>query len=862
MMAGASNVGPLAALLETVLQDNRELFLEINVINVVSRFKRENPVLAKLEISDDLRLDRSKVPDSSEAALALSLLVFTIKEFLEIFVGSADSEKRIGGSVARFTQRVGEPEWASVAMAFPELFRIGVASPEANIEDLDELEKAKAIFIHLFLKAAEEAGTTASILPELKKCPCIKKVSDDLASLEFSEGVKTVDAIGQLAVVVERSGLPLSMLEAELSGFGRIPDELGLLERLFGGALSRTTKFGCEPIDALLRNGIGRDETILLEGPSGVEKETLAGLFLREGLERDGCVIVVSSACSFQCLKKKLEALSGDMASDSVKDRLIFVDWHSRHTERITSIDADDNIIKVSNDLTNLAVGIDMALRKAKAHTQIRLMMDIVSPTCVIEGFDRVHDFLNSLRAKLKNAGCTGLILINQSMHPSDQLGILEDIFDGTVCIERAVEHGKVRSTVRVTAYSGGAFSAARVSMSVSGRGLEIANPETGKGPDIIHFDHDEEKAPMGLPGIESISADGLPLGSSFLVWMPSSMMPADYVKPVVMEAQKEGHAILLALSSVDSDAIGEWMSENNLSRKGLIDRGMLQIVDWYGQKSSKVLGMEIDEGIIRTSKDLTHLGVGIDLSLRKISEQMSSLAVLEVLSPALRLFDIRTVYSFAQSMNAKLANRGFTSFALMERDAHDPMTNAAMEELFDGIIDIRSSGGGMELGIISIRGSHFQQEYRLLTKMRDRLNVDIARNLPDAEIAETIAAHGLTARLKNLEKELDEALKAKGVLETRLKELAVKESEYDRRHAEMLVTLSLVEDKLKKQSEMMEDNRFILDPKHREEMARLLQTMDGMLESLPEDVIQSFARSDDFKLYEKILTLYLEEGK
>ena len=48
-------------------------------------------------------------------------------------------------------------------------------------------------------------------------------------------------------------------------------------------------------------------------------------------------------------------------------------------------------------------------------------------------------------------------------------------------------------------------------------------------------------------------------------------------------------------------------------------------------------------------------------------------------------------------------------------------------------------------------------------------------------------------------------------------------------------------------------------DPKHKEEMAKVLAILDDMLEKLPEDVIEKFASSDDFKLYEKIMDLYLK---
>lgn len=861
MMASVSSVGLLANLLEAILQDNKELLLELNAGNVISGFRKENLILSDLDVSADLHVNASRLSDESDVLMALGSLIFTIKEYLEIFVGSSESEKRVGAAVINFKNRTDETHLVRLNVMIPEIFAIGSVSPEASLESLDDLEKVKRIFLHLLTRASTES--TENIVPKivslLKQNKSIKSVSDDLIYLEFSGEATIGEVVNKLSDVVEKIGLHPKIVEQVLGEYGRIPDDLGILSMLFGGALSENTKFGCPSIDVLLRNGIGRDHTLIFEGPTGVEKEVLSGMFIKEGLEKKGSVIIVSSSCSIHTIRKKLESSGADWAAAEAQGRLIFVDWYSRHTERITSIEANGCIIKVSNDLTNLAVSIDMAIRKASTHSQTRLVMDIVSPTTITEGFDRVHDFLNSVRAKIKNAGCTGLVLINQDVHPPDQLGMIQDIFDGTMCIERVIEHGKIQSTFRIASYSGGAFSNTRLRIAVTGRGLEISGTEPGSASEIIPFDHDDEKAIMGLPGIESLSTNGLPVGNSFLVWMPSSIMPADYVKPVVMEAQKEGHAILLVLSSVNSENLGEWMSENGLSRKGLIDRGLLQIVDWYGQKSAKVLGMEIDEGIVRTSKDLTHLGVGIDFSLRKINDQMSSLAVMEVLSPALRMFDIRTVYAFAQSMNAKLASRGFTSFVLMERDAHDPMVNAAIEELFDGIIDIRTSGGSLELGIISIRGCHFQPEYRLLTKMRDRLNIDVSRRIPDSEIVETIASHGMPVRLKNLERELDETMAEKHELERRLKVLAEKEIQQDQRHQELREALQQVEEKLKKQSELP-SREPVMDPGHREELARLLKVMDGILENLPEDVIDSFARSEDFKLYEKILKIYLED--
>ncbi|MCK5397282.1 MAG: hypothetical protein KAJ33_03435 [Thermoplasmata archaeon] len=847
----------IADLLATIFQDNKTLLLELKIDNVIAGCKREHPVLEHLVVTDNLVVNPENLPDNSEVMRALGSMVFTIGEYLEVFVGAEESNKRIGQAVRLFKAKYLEDEIADVVNALPEIFAIGASGTAASVENFEDLEKVKRIFLQIYAKSIEDnSSLTDKVVKHLKACKPLHSVSDDAAWFEFNEGTGVTEAIDDLSTATESMDLSTALVETIIAGYGDLPEELGIVKRIFNGAFSDITTFGVKPIDGLLRDGISRDDTLILKGPAGVEKDILSLAFLKEGLDNNGCGIVVSSRNSPSCIRQSLESAGVNIDTAFATERLIFVDWHSRYTERVTSIDESLGMIKVSNDLTNLAVGIDLALRKAKAHSQKRLVLDMASTTIVTEGFERVHDFLNSVRAKLKNAKCTGLVLLNPDVHTMEQVGILDDVFDGTLLIHRTIEHGKAKSSFRITGLSGGAYSTSRLSMEVTDRGLLISGDE--QESQIIPFDNDDEKGSLGLPGIESISAGGLPVGRSFLVWLSTSIMPVEYVKPVLMGAQKEGHAILLALSSINSDQIGDWMSEQGLSRKGLIDRGLLQIVDWFGQKGSKVLGMEVEEGIIRTSKDVTHLGVGMDYAFRQINDQVTSMAVLEVLSPALRLFDIREVYAFAQSMQAKLSNREFTSFVLMERDAHDSHINAALEEVFDGIIDIRTVGDTLEIGIISVRGSHFQPEYRILSKMRDKLTVDVARNITESEIVDSMRSQGLASQLSRMEKELSDAVSEKQNLEKRMKELMEREVEYEKRHNEMKETISKIEAKMTAQKTQAPETHH--DPKHKEELTSLLAVMDEMLEKLPEDVIQRFAESDDFKLYEKIMDLYLKE--
>jgi len=453
MMVG-TRIALIADLLATIFQDNKELLLELKIDNVITGFKREHPIIKPLIVAEDLSVNSDALPDTTEVIMVLGSMVFTIGEYLNVFVGADDSNRRITQAVRLFKAKYREDEIAEIVNTLPEIFAIGASGTVASVENLEDLEKVKRIFLQIFTKAIEDnPELTDNIVSHLRACQVLEAVSDDAAWFEFIEHIDLRVAVDALSTATENMGLSTALVEQVIAGYGDFPLELGILTRLFKGVLSGITTFGVEPIDRLLRDGIERDDTLILKGPAGVEKDVLSAAFLKEGLEKGGCAIVVSSKSSPSHIRKDLESSGLKLGSVDAEKRLIFVDWYSHYTERVTSIDEMPTLIKVSNDLTNLAVGINMALKKAKGHSHKRLVLDMVSPTIVTEGFDRVHEFLNSIRAKLKNAKCTGLVLINPDIHTRDQVGILDDIFDGTLVIEREIKFGKAVSSFRSLAY-------------------------------------------------------------------------------------------------------------------------------------------------------------------------------------------------------------------------------------------------------------------------------------------------------------------------------------------------------------------------------------------------------------------------
>ncbi len=484
----------------------------------------------------------------------------------------------------------------------------------------------------------------------------------------------------------------------------------------------------------------------------------------------------------------------------------------------------------------------------------------MVSPTIIVEGFDRVREFLDAVKAKLKNAECTGLILLNPEMHPPEEVNIIEDIFDGIIQISRSIEQGNIRTELSLISLSSGPFDPAPLLLDLNDRGLALSN--TGLilgGEERITFDHGDDKFSMGFPGIESLTAGGLPVGRTFLIWIPSKMTPEEILKPLLIETVRQDHAVILALSTVATQEINGWLSEIERTASRLIEQGVLEIVEWLAQKDSHILGVEEQEGIIRASKDITHLGVGMDLAFRKVKGGPFSLALLEILSPALQMFDIRTVYPFVQTISARLDLKGFTSFVIIDRDAHDSRVNAGMEEIFDGVLDIKDAGDHLELAVLRLRGTHFLPEYRQLSRLRSGFSVDVTRRQPRVYRTEK-AADDIHARFDKLDRELKEALEEKASLEQRTADLMKRESELQSKHDELHQHLAGLEEEMIKQKEKMGSDVTGQDTAHRKELARILAVMDEMLENLPEELIERFAMSEEFKLYEKILDMYLEE--
>ena len=82
----ATRIALIADLLAILFQDNKTLLLELKIDNVIAGCKREHPVIEPMIITEELSVNYDALPDTPEVIMSLGSMIFTISEYLEVFV--------------------------------------------------------------------------------------------------------------------------------------------------------------------------------------------------------------------------------------------------------------------------------------------------------------------------------------------------------------------------------------------------------------------------------------------------------------------------------------------------------------------------------------------------------------------------------------------------------------------------------------------------------------------------------------------------------------------------------------------------------------------------------------------------------
>jgi len=222
-----------------------------------------------------------------------------------------------------------------------------------------------------------------------------------------------------------------------------------------------------------------------------------------------------------------------------------------------------------------------------------------------------------------------------------------------------------------------------------------------------------------GVQGFDSMVQGGLPAGSSVILQGPPGQEKIQFALTFLAEGLKSGGSGLVLISSQSPDAVLAELRGLGVDLDAVTAENRLRIVDWYSWSEDTILDIEEEGIVIRSSIDLTNLGVALSRAIAAVPADQPRRAVIELLSPAMNAYEVTQVYSFAQSMKKKFDRHGFTGLVLLEKDMHSGPEITTLLQPFDGVIEVERTRTGdrilRKIGVLHLKDTTPDPTFQLL---------------------------------------------------------------------------------------------------------------------------------------------------
>ena len=150
----------------------------------------------------------------------------------------------------------------------------------------------------------------------------------------------------------------------------------------------------------------------------------------------------------------------------------------------------------------------------------------------------------------------------------------------------------------------------------------------------------------------------------------------------------------------------------------------MLKLVDWYSHRDQRILGIEERGAVTRVSKGLTNLEIALSKIMRQFQGRPARF-VADFLTPAIFAQGFDSSKKLAETLRVKFSRQSITSLFLIDKGTHDAQQSAALQQVFDGVVDIEHEKVGnlvvRKAAVISMRRTFVRTEYFPLDVSRAR---------------------------------------------------------------------------------------------------------------------------------------------
>src|SRR3989441_570747 len=235
-------------------------------------------------------------------------------------------------------------------------------------------------------------------------------------------------------------------------------------------------------------------------------------------------------------------------------------------------------------------------------------------------------------------------------------------------------------------------------------------------------------RLPTGIPGFDAMVGGGLPVGSSIVLQGPPGQEKLRFALTFLAEGLKSGSSGLVVTSSQSPDAVIAELRNLGVDLNSVTNENRLRVVDWYSWSEETVHDIEERGIVIRSSIDLTNLGVALSRAIAALTGTERRRAVIELLSPATSSYEVTQVYAFAQSTKRKFDRHQFTSLVLLEKEMHSGTQLTTLHQPFDGVIEIERTRSGdrivRKIGVLHLKDTAPDPTFRILEMTESGMRV------------------------------------------------------------------------------------------------------------------------------------------
>jgi KaiC/GvpD/RAD55 family RecA-like ATPase len=184
---------------------------------------------------------------------------------------------------------------------------------------------------------------------------------------------------------------------------------------------------GVPELDQAILGGVPKGSLVLVLGPPGAGKSILGKLYLHGGLKAGDFAFLVSTSETEQAIADTLSQFNW---AGGVAEKLRVLDCYSWRLGGKRS--------KYSVPLTSLT-DVSLTLTKLFGDSGVkeggneRVVIDSFTDFIKYDGVDKSLKFLDYLRAKLREFGVTGLLLLEEGVHAPRTIAAVEYSTDGTI---------------------------------------------------------------------------------------------------------------------------------------------------------------------------------------------------------------------------------------------------------------------------------------------------------------------------------------------------------------------------------------------------------------------------------------------